>query len=161
MSYISIVYPLTILDATRPRSRCWQCWFLLKHLSLACSWQFSLCLHIVFAMVRHVPDLLSKYKGTSWHHSYWIGVYLMISFRTSQVAQCKESSCQYGRCELDPCVRKMPWRRKWQPTLVFLPGKSHGRRRLAGYGLWDRKRLEYNLATNQQQMVSFNLNCLY
>ena len=29
-------------------------------------------------------------------------------------------------------VGKIPWRRKWQPTLVFLPGKSHGRRSLVG-----------------------------
>ena len=29
--------------------------------------------------------------------------------------------------------RKIPWRRKWQPTPVFLPGESHGRRRLVGY----------------------------
>ena len=28
---------------------------------------------------------------------------------------------------------KMPWRREWQPTPVFLPGESHGRRRLVGY----------------------------
>ena len=32
-----------------------------------------------------------------------------------------------------------PWRKKWQPTPVFLPGKSHGRRRLVGYSPWDRK----------------------
>ena len=32
----------------------------------------------------------------------------------------------------DPWVRKIPWRRKWQPTAVFLPGESHGQRRLAG-----------------------------
>ena len=31
-------------------------------------------------------------------------------------------------------VRKMPWRRAWQPTPVFLPRESHGQRRLAGYG---------------------------
>ena len=30
-------------------------------------------------------------------------------------------------------VRKIPWRRAWQPTPVFLPGESHGQRRLAGY----------------------------
>ena len=30
-------------------------------------------------------------------------------------------------------IRKIPWRRKWQPTTVFLPGKSHGQRSLAGY----------------------------
>ena len=30
-------------------------------------------------------------------------------------------------------VGKMPWRRKWQPTAVFLPGESHGQRGLVGY----------------------------
>ena len=34
----------------------------------------------------------------------------------------KESTCQCRRHRLDPWVRKIPWRRKWQPTLVFLPG---------------------------------------
>ena len=34
------------------------------------------------------------------------------------------------RCGFDPCVRKIPWRRKWQPTPVFLPGESHGQRSL-------------------------------
>ena len=34
-------------------------------------------------------------------------------------------------------VGKIPWRRAWQPTPVFLPGESHGQRSLAGYSLWD------------------------
>ena len=34
----------------------------------------------------------------------------------------------------DHCVRKIPLRRAWQPTPVFLPGQSHGQRSLAGYG---------------------------
>ena len=33
----------------------------------------------------------------------------------------------------DPWVGKIPWRRQWQPTLVLLPGKSHGRRSLVDY----------------------------
>ena len=37
------------------------------------------------------------------------------------------------RCRFDPWVRKIPWRRAWQPTPVFLPGKSHGQRCLAGF----------------------------
>ena len=36
------------------------------------------------------------------------------------------------RLRLDPWIRKMPWSRKWQPAPVFLPGKLHGQRRLAG-----------------------------
>ena len=35
-----------------------------------------------------------------------------------------------------------PWRRKWQPTLVFLPGESHGQRSLLGYSPWGRKESE-------------------
>ena len=36
----------------------------------------------------------------------------------------------------NPWVGKIPWRRTWQPTPVFLPGESHGQRSLAGYGPW-------------------------
>ena len=37
------------------------------------------------------------------------------------------------RCGFDPWVRKIPWRRAWQPTPVLLPGESHGQGSLAGY----------------------------
>ena len=40
-----------------------------------------------------------------------------------------------------PGIGKVPWRRKWQPTLVFLPGKSHGQRSVAGYSSWSHKAL--------------------
>ena len=39
---------------------------------------------------------------------------------------------RYG---FSPCVGRIHWRRKWQPTPVFLSGKSHGQRSLAGYSL--------------------------
>ena len=38
-----------------------------------------------------------------------------------------------------PWSGKISWRRKWQPTPVFLPGKSHGWRSLVGYNLWGHK----------------------
>ena len=44
------------------------------------------------------------------------------------------ASAEIKRCRFDPWVRKIPWRRKWQPTPVFLPEESHGQRSLAGYG---------------------------
>ena len=37
------------------------------------------------------------------------------------------------RCGCDPWVGKIPWRRAWQPTPVFLPGEPHGQRSLVGY----------------------------
>ena len=48
-------------------------------------------------------------------------------------ASGKESTCQCRRHGFDPWVRKIPWNRKWQSTPVFLPGKFHGQRSLAGY----------------------------
>ena len=54
----------------------------------------------------------------------------------------KESACQSRRCKgcgFDPWVGKIPWRRAWQPTSVFLPGKSHGQRSLGGYSPWGHK----------------------
>ena len=44
----------------------------------------------------------------------------------------------------------IPWRRKWQPTVVFLPGKSHGQRNLEGYSPGGHKRDRHDLATKQQ-----------
>ena len=42
----------------------------------------------------------------------------------------KESTCQCRRHGFDPWVGKIPWRRKWQPTPVFLPGKFSGQKSL-------------------------------
>ena len=56
-------------------------------------------------------------------------------------ASSKEPACpcrRHKRRGFDPWVRKIPWRRAWQPTPVFLPGESHGQRSLAGYSPWGR-----------------------
>ena len=69
-----------------------------------------------------------RFAFMCWPHRWCIG---------------KESSCQirwHMRCRFDPCIRKTPWRRKWQPTPVFLPGESHGQRSLADKrSLWGHK----------------------
>ena len=49
---------------------------------------------------------------------------------------------QCRRPGFDPWVGKIPWRKKWQPTPVLLPGKFHGLRSLVGYSLWCRKELD-------------------
>ena len=63
----------------------------------------------------------------------------------------EESACQCRRRSFNFWVGKIPWRRKWKPTLVFSPGKSHGQRSLAGYSPWSCKRVGHDLATKQQQ----------
>ena len=45
----------------------------------------------------------------------------------------KEFTCSCRRHRFDPSVGKIPWRREWPPTPVFLPRKSHGQRSLEGY----------------------------
>ena len=57
---------------------------------------------------------------------------------------------------LDDC-KCPPWRRKWQPTPVFLPGESHGRRNLVGYSPWGRK--ESN--TTERLHFTSSQHCLF
>ena len=75
------------------------------------------------------------------HAQFFLKTYVFISFLSGICrgvgflggASGKEPTCQCWRCRFNPWVRKIPWRRAWQPTPVFLPGKSHGQRSLAGY----------------------------
>ena len=69
----------------------------------------------------------------------------------------KESSCRYRRHVFHLWVGKISRRRKWQPTPVFLPLKSHGQRSLEGYSPWGCKRIGYNLSTKQQQCKLYNI----
>ena len=51
----------------------------------------------------------------------------------------KNTPANSGDQGLGRWVGKIPWRKKWQPTPVFLPGKSHGERSLVGYSAWGPK----------------------
>ena len=65
----------------------------------------------------------------------------------------KEFSCQCRRCRFSPWIGKILWRRKWQPTPVSLPGKSHGQKRLVGYSPWDRKELDTTAQLNNRSTM--------
>ena len=79
----------------------------------------------------------TKLRGKSMGLTIGNGVYI----RFPCGSEVKASACnsQFGRSRFNPWVRKIPWRRKWQPTPVFLPGESHGRRSLVGYSPQGRK----------------------
>ena len=65
----------------------------------------------------------------------------------------KEPACQFRRhkrCGLNPWVGKIPWRRKWQPIPVFLPGESHGQKSLAGCNPWGCKESDMTEMTEHQ-----------
>ena len=81
-------------------------------------------MHQLFKLGNQKPESNFSYTCTQtkkglpiWHYS-------------------EKPTCQYRRHKrrgFDPWVGKIPWRRAWQPTLVFLPGKSYGQRSLVGY----------------------------
>ena len=68
----------------------------------------------------------------------------------------KKSACNArdtGDSGSIPGLRRSPWRKKWQPPPVFLPGKSHGRRILVGYRLWGRQELGTTEHAQQQSGI--------
>ena len=73
----------------------------------------------------------------------------------------KNHACQCKRDRRDGgsiWVRKIPWRRAWQPTPILLPGESHGRKSLLGYGPWGDKESDVlkqlSMHTHKQHIYS-------
>ena len=115
------------------------------------------CRKVVLMTVQHFnkgrgvfwpPPVLLLF---SWRHNSWVKFYYNFPlpwstkgiFFFSEICQLrrdskqgglpwrlsdKESTCQCRTHGYDPWLGKTPWRRKWQPTPLFLPGKSHGQR---------------------------------
>ena len=80
----------------------------------------------------------------------------------------KDSPCQFRRPPFDPWVGKTPWRRQWQLTPVFLPGESHGQRRLEGHSRWGHKELDmterltlFTFSGSKRLASCATPNCLY
>ena len=90
-------------------------------LSSLCSYFLLITLPVSVHLLKLITDVNYKIIG-------WMGF--------PGGASGKESACQCRRLGFDPWFRKIPWRRAWQPTPVFLPGESHGQRSLVGYNPW-------------------------
>ena len=70
--------------------------------------------------------------------------------RSTGGASGKEPASQcrrHTRRRFDPWVRKIPWRRGWQHTPVFLPGEFHGQRSWVAYSPWGRTELDMTEVT--------------
>ena len=71
---------------------------------------------------------LWKYFNIIYTYNIYVVVLPYLGFPDG--ASGKEPACQFRRCKrwwLHPWVEKIPWRREWQPTPVFLPGEPHDR----------------------------------
>ena len=70
---------------------------------------------------------------------YEKSLYFWFSLGFPGGSEVKTSACNAGDLGSIPGSGRFPWRRKWQPTPVFLPGESHGQRSLVGYSPRGRK----------------------
>ena len=76
-------------------------------------------------------------------------------FWASLVAQMVKNHLQCGRPGFDPWVGKIPWRRAWQPTPVFLPGESPWTEESGGLQSMGSQRVRHNWVTKHTLMVLF------
>ena len=97
------------------------------HKFISSSWKSNpLCWHLLLFLHSHFITSIKDIGLLKWLNG-------------------KEPACQWRRCKrcwFDPWVEKIPCRRKWQPTPLFLPGKSHGQRNQVGYSPWACKEVD-------------------
>ena len=112
---------------------------LLSDLPELVPWLLRQWLH--FREVKHILcQIFHKKMRLQFRKWGWYGNYSSPTFPGG--ASGKESTCQCRRLKrrgFNPWVRRIPWHRKWQPTPIFLAGKSHGQRSLAAYSPWGHK----------------------
>ena len=84
-------------------------------------------------LVRYAVRLFSRCSLLDHLYLWFEG---LLPNSASLVAQRVKRLPAVRETQVHPWVGKIPWRRKWQPTPVLLPGKFHGRRSLVGYSPW-------------------------
>ena len=114
------------------------------------------CLHVSEVRIRppivdnidrfRIEDTAHKTISTGATHTR-NAVCIPSSFGLPKWRRGKEPACQRRRYGFHLQVGKIPWRRKWQPTPVFLPGEFHGQRSLADYSPRVRKRVGHDWVT--------------
>ena len=119
-----------------------------------------------FNLLKHVQDFAKKFiqllhtsqrnpkelfgqPNTSEFYDLIFDLYIM-TWRGFPHGSEGRVCLQCGRAEFDPWVGKIPWRRKWQPTAVLLPGKSHEWRSLAAY-----RAIVHRVTESQTQLSYF------
>ena len=101
-----------------------------------------------WATVHGVAKSWTQLSNFTYLLTYYLLIHELWGFPGG--ASGKEPTCQcrrHKRHGFDSWVRKIPWRRAWQPTPVFLPGESHGHRSLVGYSPLGCKELDMTEAT--------------
>ena len=88
-----------------------------------------------FLLLSSFPTSLPETVVLEWNTKRQFGKFYIL-FWLCWGLSGKESTSQGRTLGYELWVRKIIWRRKWQPTPIFLPGQSHGQRSLTGYSPW-------------------------
>ena len=100
----------------------------------------TFCAHISHNFLEEMADCFkTKIIDIT---DFWSNTGILFSLGLPRWCSGKEYACQctrWRRRGFDPWVRKIPWRRAWQPTSGYLPGECHGQRNQVGYSPWGHK----------------------
>ena len=103
------------------------------------------------SMGHKESDMTERLSIAQQMHILWV----------SQMAHWLRIRLPSRRHRVNPWVGKIPWRRKRQPTAVFLPGNSHGQRSLAGYSPCGHRRVGHNWAIKPEHHTYVIRLCLW
>ena len=107
-------------------------------------------------LILCVPSLPQPLNRPFYYHLLFLPWAPQMILSVVRILSGKEYSCQCRRCGFNPWIGKVPWRRKWPPTPVFLPGKFHGQRCLADYSPWGSKRVRHNSSKQYNTIQSYH-----
>ena len=103
--------------------------------------------------LKNIVSISSGFLDFEENSIIWIEIALLKIFHLSLSISCQ---CRrYRRPGFYPKVRKIPWSRKWQPTLIFLPGEFHEQRSPVGFSLEGCKQLDTTDHTHACMCVFF------
>ena len=96
-----------------------------------------------------------------YHLSICPSIHLFVYLPGLPWLSSKEFTCRFRKHEFNPWVRKIPWRKKCQPTPVLLPGKFHGQKRLMNYHPWGSQKSQTQLSDYTTTIKSSYLWFIY
>ena len=111
--------------------------------------------------------LRTHVKNTTKHcqifkeRNIYIHIYIHMGFPGGFTVKNLPEMEEVQEMDFDPWIWKILWRRKWQSTLLCLPGKSNGQRSLAGCSPCGQKRVGHDLVTKQQQYIMYIYTYIY
>ena len=109
--------------------------------------KLEFCLRVACIWHRVIP--------VKWHHSSTLAWKIPWTEEPGGLQSMGSLRVRHNWVTLLSLFTFMPWRRKWHPTPVLLPGKSHGSRRLVGCTPWGREELD----TTERIHFQFSLSC--